>query len=289
MRTSRYSNIAALAILVFDYCIMFDDEVRWVWGRRWDATRVVFTLSRYLPFIGVGMTCYAAVKISRTGNCIPFNITSDAIHIMSIIFAEALLVLRTYAFWQRDKRLLIGLWILGGLCVAGAVLISNVIPSKSVASGSSGSDNSGCVFRSSRNSAKQYAFLMLFEMTIVGLTAYKRFGQYRHGSNSLVTKLYRDGMMYIFSIMLVSVANIIIVTVAPIGYSNMVDSLQIAVHSVIASRILFNLRKDDRRDYFRSLPVEISEFRAPPRPTDSGESGSSGYQSTESALWKQPV
>ncbi|KAG1870851.1 hypothetical protein F4604DRAFT_1583532 [Suillus subluteus] len=64
---------------IFDFCITFQDEVKWTWFRPWDITRVIFAISRYLPFIGSGLTVYG------------------------------LLVIRTWAFWQRSKRMLIGL------------------------------------------------------------------------------------------------------------------------------------------------------------------------------------
>lgn len=33
-------------------------QVHWTWFRRWDLIRVIFTISRYLPFVGSGMTAY---------------------------------------------------------------------------------------------------------------------------------------------------------------------------------------------------------------------------------------
>jgi hypothetical protein len=58
LQTSKYFNIAGMAILIFDYAITLEDEGRWVWGRNWDVTRLVFTVSRYLPFAGAGLTAY---------------------------------------------------------------------------------------------------------------------------------------------------------------------------------------------------------------------------------------
>lgn len=38
-------------------------QARWVWGRKWDATRIIFTASRYLPFSGMVMTAYSEHSI----------------------------------------------------------------------------------------------------------------------------------------------------------------------------------------------------------------------------------
>ncbi|KAG2111286.1 uncharacterized protein F5147DRAFT_687097 [Suillus discolor] len=59
LQTVKYANLGSLAILVFDYCITFSEEVQWTWSKPWDLTRVTFIISRYLPFAGVGMTAYA--------------------------------------------------------------------------------------------------------------------------------------------------------------------------------------------------------------------------------------
>ncbi|KAG1720996.1 hypothetical protein EDB19DRAFT_1917599 [Suillus lakei] len=58
LQTVKYSNLGSLAILVFDYFITVSEEVQWTWFKPWDVTRVIFIISRYLPFASVGMTAY---------------------------------------------------------------------------------------------------------------------------------------------------------------------------------------------------------------------------------------
>jgi hypothetical protein len=36
---------------------------RWVWNRKWTFVRFIFTISRYLPFFGIGMT-FAGEQLS---------------------------------------------------------------------------------------------------------------------------------------------------------------------------------------------------------------------------------
>ncbi|KAH7911392.1 hypothetical protein BJ138DRAFT_930152 [Hygrophoropsis aurantiaca] len=242
LQTSRYFTVAGSAILVFDYCITFNSEVRWVWGRTWDLTRIMFTISRYVAFVATLMTLYAAVEPRVGENCIPFGHASTATHLISIISAEALLIMRTYAFWHGERKVLYGLLMLGAACVLGSVCISafvnpgqtpNALPS-----------SPGCIFESSRSSAYQYIFLVLFETALLGLTLYKRFVHYRGSTSSMIATLYRDGVQYISCIILLSIINIIVDAIVPIGYSNVMDAPQIVTHSVLASRILFSLRRN---------------------------------------------
>ncbi|KAH7921435.1 hypothetical protein BV22DRAFT_1132265 [Leucogyrophana mollusca] len=257
LQTAKYFTIAASALLVFDYCITFQSEVHWIWGRRWDVTRIMFTISRYLTFAAAFMTSYAAVKNRDGENCIPYGHASNAIHIISIISAEGLLILRTYAFWQGNKKVLASLLVLGVACIIGSVSVSAfvvamqssvagmVLPLKRSLDPESppAATSSGCIFESSRSSAYQYFFLVLYESVLLGMTVYKRQSDYRYLDSSLLTALYRDGVMYILCILLLSVTNIIVAVVVPIGYSNMTDGPQIVTHSILASRILFSLRQ----------------------------------------------
>ncbi|KAG2151659.1 uncharacterized protein EDB93DRAFT_268318 [Suillus bovinus] len=108
LQISNFANIGAFALLTFDFFITFQDEVKWTWFRPWDITRVIFVASRYLPFIGSALTAYDALSLN--GPVTPARSQAEnIIHIISIVAAEALLVIRTWAFWQRSKRMLIGL------------------------------------------------------------------------------------------------------------------------------------------------------------------------------------
>ncbi|KAF9219681.1 hypothetical protein BS17DRAFT_381266 [Gyrodon lividus] len=237
LQTTKYSNVAGLAILIFDFVITIEDEVQWVWGRSWDATRVIFTMSRYLPFLGMGMTAYSALR-SSSEPCSP-GLEENVLHTIGIIAAELLLVLRTYAFWQGNKRLLYGLLTYGVATVGAAVAII-VSPNQLIPGGQA---SPGCVLEASRNGAFVYALLLLYEIVILCLTAYKRFHDYRGVRMSTVRTIYRDGMFYIVCIISITLANVILDFAFPLQYSDLLDIAQIALHSVLASRIMFNLRR----------------------------------------------
>ncbi|KAG1810803.1 hypothetical protein EV424DRAFT_1349822 [Suillus variegatus] len=80
-------TVASVTVLLFDFIITFDSEVRWTWGRGWGIIRIIFIVSRYLPFVSLVMTVY----------CIRW---------LGIAAAELLLVVRTYVVWGCDRRFL---------------------------------------------------------------------------------------------------------------------------------------------------------------------------------------
>ncbi|KIJ60995.1 hypothetical protein HYDPIDRAFT_116502, partial [Hydnomerulius pinastri MD-312] len=254
------------AILLWDYCLTIPFEVEHVWGRKWEVTRVVFTVSRYLPFIASGMTCYA-IKNRNDNNCLTFDTVSYILHAVGIIFAEALLLLRTWAMWQRSRKILISLLAVGSSFFVCALTLTTTVSVNTPSDTNSPFTNnpSGCQFQISRSYFFQYVFPMVFEIILQVMNSLKKFRDYR-GVQSLALKtLYWDGMWYMFWIILVSVVNITLLTTAPIAYSDSMETYQLVIHSILACRIFFNLRETDRREHNgeteSSIPLTTYSFR----------------------------
>ncbi|KAF8548814.1 hypothetical protein OG21DRAFT_1515887 [Imleria badia] len=149
-----------------------------------------------------------------------------------------LLAVRTRAFWQGNKRVSVGLLAYGCVTI-GAIIAIIVIPTQLIPEGTI---PPGCVMISPRNTTFLYLLLLVFEMVILFLMVYKRFRSYREVT-SIVHVMYRDGVFYIVCIILVTLANIIVGGIFPSQFSDLLDVPQITLHSVLASRIMFNLRR----------------------------------------------
>ncbi|KAG1745758.1 hypothetical protein EDB19DRAFT_2037662 [Suillus lakei] len=281
-QTAQYFTVGAMAAVVFDYCLTISQEVQLIWGKKWGVIRVAFTLTRYATLVGAAMTMYAAVTDrSKYTSCRTFNNVSygkehhdqlelsvdvenfQASHLISIIAAEGLLIIRTFAFWHQSKKLLVWLLVLAAVCIAGAVGVSQVADMLNIDNPTR--DTRGCTFGSGKGSAIQYGFLIIYELVLMILTVYKRFDFYKGARSRLVTTLYRDGMIYMACIIITSFTNILIALVVPVSfyafgstgltktpnpqgtYTNILDAPQLVIHGVLASRILFNLRHESRQ------------------------------------------
>ncbi|KAG2085476.1 hypothetical protein BD769DRAFT_1535401 [Suillus cothurnatus] len=79
---------------------------------------------------------------------------------------------------------------------------------------------------------------------LMSLTLYKRFKLYRMENSPIVTTIYRDGVFYMLCMTLLSVLHWVAILVHPLSYTRRFygAGLQTVVRSVLASRILFNLR-----------------------------------------------
>ncbi|KAG1809788.1 uncharacterized protein HD556DRAFT_1315656 [Suillus plorans] len=174
----------------------------------------------------------------------------SVIHITSMVAAESLLVIRTWAFWQKSKRLLIGILVYVVVLKLSSTML---IPGEEPPLGT-------CYFESTRSDAVAYIFLAMFESMILTLTVYKRFHDYKNFQSGIVVTLYHDDMFYTLCILAVTLANVITGAALPSAYSNMFDTLQVVSHSVLASRILFRLRHSNERVREPSTSVAMMEF-----------------------------
>ncbi|KAG1735116.1 uncharacterized protein EDB91DRAFT_1250644 [Suillus paluster] len=254
IQTAKYCNVAGLGVLIFDYFLTLEPEVRWTWNRRWDVGRIVFVLARYMPFAAAGMTSYAAIATRANEDCSHFSRASNAIHIISIVAAEGLLIIRTYAFWKRNKKFLIVLVVLAAICITCAVTITQVVDNIVSTPANPSDDNPGfkdpptsnCTFEAGRSSAIQYGFLVAYELLLMSLTVFKKYKDYRDSNSRLVKAVFQGGVLYMTAIIFVSVANIVIMSAVPASYDMMMDVPQLVLHSMLASRVLFNLRESDQ-------------------------------------------
>ncbi|KAF9237229.1 hypothetical protein BU15DRAFT_76134 [Melanogaster broomeanus] len=205
---------------VFDYLITVKDEARWVWGRKWGTTRLIFTVSRYILFLGTGLTAYRIPFNSSSAPC-PSSLLTAAIviHVIGVIAAELLLILRTYALWLGDKRLLYGLFAYVTITTCAAIAI-DTSPTQLLPGGQ---PQLGCLLEASRNSAIVYAILLLYELVILTLIAYKSFGPSRGSRSSIVRIIYRDGIFYVLCIIAITLANVIVTSWLPLEYSDLLN------------------------------------------------------------------
>ncbi|KAG1826459.1 hypothetical protein EV424DRAFT_1345605 [Suillus variegatus] len=278
IQTAKYCNVAGLGLLIFDYFLTLEPEIRWTWNRRWNVTRILFVISRYMAFVAAVMTSYAVLATRANENDDEYSARTSAglqmvidilniqrlvtdfttaIHIISIIAAEGLLIIRTYAFWKQSKKLLAVLLVLAAIFIAcgvgltdfvGGLLAVPVNPSDDKCAFQA-PPTSNCTFQASQNSAIQYGFLAAYEIL------FKRYKDYRDSSSRLVRVVFQGGVWYLAPIISVSVANILITVLVPQSYNEMLDIM-------LASRVLFSLREcDEENEKMDGTTLQMSTFR----------------------------
>ncbi|KAG1724098.1 uncharacterized protein EDB91DRAFT_1171529 [Suillus paluster] len=289
LQTSAYTAVASIAALLFDFSITFDSEVRLTWGRKWGITRIAFIVSRYLPFAGLAMTVYCEHSQHFVYSCpllftgVPWIDLVESTHggisnhgkftavydgcvykciiqtqmlnlflvirWLCIAAAGVLLVARVYVISGCERRFLAAVLVYA-MAISVAVLIISYIDA--IKSG----DSTRGVFEERRNASIIYGLLMFGELALMSLTLFKRFKSYQLKDSLLLITLCQDGIIYMLCIILVSMANCVTIAVLPSSYTALLAGPQLVVHSVLASRILFNLRAmSDLQDVGTGEPV----------------------------------
>ncbi|KAG2753490.1 hypothetical protein P692DRAFT_20244525 [Suillus brevipes Sb2] len=267
IQASKYCNAGTFAVLIYDYYITLDAESQWVWHRKWTFVRFIFTVSRYLPFFGIGLTFVAALRTQYYPgeSCVAYGRASTALHIVSILATEGLLMTRIYASWH-SKRILISLPLFCGICLVISYIFSDTelvwnstytSPPYMNMIGVDIPDPGDCLFLSGRNGVFSYAALLLFESVLFCLMLFIRFRRYKHPIGLLQRTFFHDTMKYMICIILMSSFSILLTMVAPGTWVPITNSPQVVIHSVLASRILFNLRESEERS---RMQVDISEI-----------------------------
>ncbi|KAG0698807.1 hypothetical protein DFH29DRAFT_877741 [Suillus ampliporus] len=178
--TALYVDTGIQASKIFDYCITLEAESQWVWHRKWTLVRFMFTISRYLPFFGNGMTFTAALRTQYYPgeSCVRFGQASTG---------------RRRIVNNEDLRFL-----------ALHVVLD---------------------FRDCGSHGVQRIWANVFSMILTLYQVTSSFG-------------------------------VILTMALPITWVSITDDPQVVIHSILASRLLFNLRESEERSRTRPTLVE---------------------------------
>ncbi|GJJ06662.1 hypothetical protein Clacol_000857 [Clathrus columnatus] len=119
--------------VVYDYLLTMNQEVTLIWPTAWNLAKVLFLINRYVPFIGGLLLIYiniAALDLSFDAYS-TLHETAGALIFIGLLFAEAIVLFRTWALFGCNPR--VGLALLAfaiGLISTGIFfLISAIRPS----------------------------------------------------------------------------------------------------------------------------------------------------------------
>lgn len=102
----RYSSMAALSLLVYDYFLTLDNEIRFFWAGPWRTSRVLFLINRYSTPLSVAalITCISIEEPSAIF-CYRAYIGLFAWWFTLVSVVQAILVIRVWYLFRRAPRL----------------------------------------------------------------------------------------------------------------------------------------------------------------------------------------
>jgi hypothetical protein len=245
----RYVKVSSTALLFAEGLELLPDEIQYIWNSQWNAPKILYILSRYTAYVDLilSLNYYMDPKI-KANTCVNLLKSKIVFKYLGIVVSELILIIRTYAIYNRSKLVLytlLALWtFLGAIVgiVATYIYLVRVVvvpsPFPSIVPGCYISHQSSILV------APFIAFLA-FEILIVIMTLVKGYRYFRTeqtAQTQLLVTLYRDGVLYFIILMFVSLGNVILLGINPPVYSDLLATYTRAIHAILCCRILLNLR-----------------------------------------------
>ncbi|KZT21778.1 hypothetical protein NEOLEDRAFT_1138998 [Neolentinus lepideus HHB14362 ss-1] len=244
LQVVRYTQVASMAVLIAEWFFVIGEEVEYVWKAPWTYMKVLYLLSRYTPFLDTpfNLLNYLRPRISPKACLVNYKIAATSTFV-GMNISEYILIIRTHALYRRSKTM--G-WILGGgvvICTIVGVITLALFETSLVFGPLPSPEIPGCLLQEGSDIVfANFVILLLWELLIVILTAYKAIRDFRISNGPVLQTLYRDGIIFFFFLLTLSTANIIVFVVAPLEYLDLFDTLTRCLHSIICCRVLLNLR-----------------------------------------------
>ncbi|KLO18962.1 hypothetical protein SCHPADRAFT_899297 [Schizopora paradoxa] len=276
----KYVNFVSATILVYDIILTMPEEIKYIWRWEWGAGKILYMLTRYSAFLETivfnvfwftpGMSVQTCKNLFTAG--------CWSLH-TGIFIGQMIVIIRTYAIWGRSRVILVILLVLFlGIDIPTFFILRGLMDSLTWAKSPFPSIAQCFVDVPSNRLFINFTLIMLLELLVVLLTAWKAFTQRHIGTrNGMLGILYRDGFMFFLCLFTISLVNFIIQVNSslPHLYIFLLPEFQRVIHSVLTSKIILHLRQYTRASPNYETVTIVSTIYCNEQNV-SGTSGSSG-------------
>ncbi|KAJ3537703.1 hypothetical protein NMY22_g5483 [Coprinellus aureogranulatus] len=250
---TRYTQMAATTIILFDHALTFDGEVEHIWKARWSAGKVMFLINRYYTIASVIFNNYGFFSTTLTDEfCRRFLLWQGTTGLLSCAIAEIILQMRIYAMYSLNKTVL-AVMICGFLSSIGTTtwilytVLSKIIPkSIRLPDGTTFCNPIGI----SGNFYTYWIPMLLFECLLCGLAIGRAVATFRVGRKSnwgaarrLIIVLFRDSVAYFLIICATYLTCLLTWRFAPVTLIEVPITFSVAMSCVLANRMMLNVRE----------------------------------------------
>ncbi|KAK7046532.1 hypothetical protein R3P38DRAFT_73849 [Favolaschia claudopus] len=269
IQISRYLVLIPFALVLYEYAITFELEVARYWGTPMTWANALFYLNRYSLFVGTipifAELLSTTTDPSKVKACRVLEIFHICFALISQIIVAAMLIMRTYALYERNKRVL-ALTVSVTVAAVGIALVM-ILSGRGRDTLDPHLQAFGCPSATTHDSniriAAAWSGMLVFDVLIFVLTVYKAL-RYETRGGHLFSVLFRDGSLY-FGIMIAANAGNIASYVmgGPIA-SGSPTTLVNVLSSVMLTRLMLNmrdpkiLRGSGRRSWMTRMPASTT-------------------------------
>jgi len=277
-------GVASLTLFLYDIILTFDQEVALIHqGARWGLPKILYLLNRYYVLLIMIINSLVLFLPSPSDSfCIFATRFSGLGGILAKFILDLWLILRVYAIWGRDQRVL---FVLGTMflanaclcCVMAGISLHALRPNPLLGPRLPGM--TGCIVIGANNDFWiVFVSSLIFEVVVFSFTLAKAVMHARagfsRGDTPLFTHLYRTGVMY-FAIMTLTMAFMSATALTPLQDVVLPGQFLSAFVSTVGARMMLAIRAvikgDDHFSDLRPSDIQISHFHLTPLNVGSGE------------------
>ncbi|KAH9852850.1 hypothetical protein C2E23DRAFT_729979 [Lenzites betulinus] len=245
----RYAELSSSVIVFFDHLITLDQE-----RTHWSLGKILFLLNRY----------YALCIVI----CLAWFRSQGWTGVLAFIITELILLLRLYALYFRDKRVLVFMAIVFLASAAASAYVMGVAMNGVGAMAVTLPQSQSTVCVPTQLPAHFYAFwipMLISESILCGLALLRGFKAYIPGSNMfqngkrIIQVLVRDSLFYFVIIFATYLINTILFFARPDSEIEIPIGFAFSLSVVLANRLCLNVR-----GYIRDDQSILSSLPPPP-------------------------
>ncbi|KAK0463232.1 uncharacterized protein EV420DRAFT_1162442 [Desarmillaria tabescens] len=252
IRYGRMGNgmlFACAALFLFDFCLTFYDELRFIWKpRRITLTSVSYLLSRYPVLATTILILLPSYTIQEGNETLLLSQIAIVLRLASIVSSEFILAVRTWAIWEKSRRILMILTVFSvAAVVPAAVVIAKDVSTSEVDPVYAAYPECRALISTVRDAyVVPYVLTILYEgvtlsLSLIRITRWRR----RIPKNvraPLLDTLWRDGVFYFSWTLMLGFLNIGLAVQSTSSQVRVGGSqLQAIIHSILSCRIVLHL------------------------------------------------
>ncbi|KAG2754837.1 hypothetical protein P692DRAFT_201122898 [Suillus brevipes Sb2] len=238
-----YLYMSMTTFWVYDYARSFHKEWKFLRQSRWTKVKALYVVTRYLPFFLITMYLCLNFTPNENGNkCQILINTYSSFSQISLICSECFFVLRTYALWNNNRIVLVGILSTAFAMVATSVSIRFTNISTSYVTNNMISGIPGIPSCSWSSSGILYfmsfIFLFVFQLGLVSLTIIRVIQSWRSAKGHLHAVLVKHNMFYYACGLVFSAVNVLVPVLFPDSpYYTILEDFQVCILAILATRM----------------------------------------------------
>ncbi|KZV88431.1 hypothetical protein EXIGLDRAFT_722673 [Exidia glandulosa HHB12029] len=242
----RYVHVTCAAVFAWEYALTFQAEYEFVWKAYWGAGKILFLLERYLVWPELAVVLFSDTANISAGRChIVFGYTVWWT-CFTVAIACLILIMRTWALWGAHRPTLLALLVMLSFGIIPSLYVSDLYIASAhfISLATLSPTQTGCALpQSGRSQWIAYVLSACFDLVILSMTVAKVHRGARRGVTSVISVLYRDGIIYFTCIFALSLLNLFLIATAPTQFIELLRIFHGVFHSILSCRVILHLRQ----------------------------------------------